>query len=193
MSSSKVAVALLLALSLSLISNTLADAQTTAIFSACTLNRTMYVTMGGHPGYAGSASCGTSGCIATGQLLPYWNVTCPLAAGGVCTFAMDVVTSYTLTQGDLGFLNATGMGIPLNDNGNFALLDDRGIGSAILLGQAKNTVANQTYKLQPWISCADQTGDGCRISTGGGGMYTRAATARISVYTGCYKKIYSGF
>ena len=178
-------------ISILLVVNSFAIAQSQATLSACTQVHSTLLTEGGHGGLAGSAGCGTPGCNSSGTLLPSWNVTCPLPAGGVCTLALQPTFNYSASAGDFTTVYpivAGKVGPFLNDNDDFVLPSGSGVATFTFIEQVKNTTANQAHNVQMWLACFDNTGDGCFVSTGGG-MYTRAATLRIDVLTGCYSQI----
>ena len=78
------------------------------------------------------------------------------------------------------------VGPDLNDSDDFVLPPGPGpnIGSFTFVEQVKNATANQTHKVQMQAACMSLNG-GCYVEMPGP-TYTRVATMRIDVFTGCY-------
>src|SRR5438270_1603351 len=114
-------------LAILIIAHAFAEAQFEATLSACNLVRTTFLTEGGHPAEAGGAATPNANTVATGPLLPSWNVTCPLPAGGVCTFMLQPVFTYissATTFADRAWISpsiADKVGPDLNDSDDFVL------------------------------------------------------------------------
>src|SRR5438105_9594557 len=60
---------------------------------------------GSCPNCTVAAYCTTSGCTASARLFPGWHVTCPVAAGRTCTFALQANNAFWSTPGDAPFID----------------------------------------------------------------------------------------